>query len=93
MNELNRMILAVLGMVVMMLAGCAMGPSRLEADYGKSVSLAKSNQILDPTAQQNLSPVHGFNGRAATGALERYQTSFEKPPPPPAFVISVGQSR
>jgi starvation-inducible outer membrane lipoprotein len=93
MNELNRMILAVLGMVVMMLAGCAMEPSRLEADYGKSVSLAKSNQILDPAAQQNLAPVYGFDGRAATGAIERYQTSFEKPPPPPAFVISVGQSR
>jgi hypothetical protein len=37
--------------------------------------------------------VYGFDGKAAAGALERYQTSFEKPPPPPSFVISVGQAR
>jgi hypothetical protein len=92
MNELNRMILVVLGIVIMMVAGCA-GPSRLEADYGNSVSLAKSNQTLDPAAQRNLAPVYGLDGRAAMGAIERYETSFEKPPPPPTFVLSVGQAR
>ena len=93
MNELGRMILACLGIVAIMLAGCAVGPSRLEADYGRSISLAKLNQTLDAAAQQNLAPVYGLDGKAAVGTLERYQTSFEKPPPPPAFVISVGQSR
>ena len=93
MSELGRMIFACLGIGVIMLAGCALGPTRLEADYGRSISLAKSNQILDPAAQQNLAPVYGFDGKAAVGTLERYQTSFEKPPPPPTFVLSVGQSR
>ena len=93
MNQLSRMVLACLGIVVMMLAGCTLGPTRLEADYGRSVQLATSNQILDHGASQNLAPVYGFDGKAAAGTLERYQTSFEKPPPPPSFVISVGQAR
>ncbi len=93
MSELGRMVLAFLGIVVMMLAGCAVGPTRLEADYGKSFNLAKFNQVLDPAAQQNLAPVYGFDGKAAAATLERYQSSFEKPPPPPTFVISGTQMR
>jgi hypothetical protein len=93
MSELGRMVLVFLGITVMILAGCAVGPSRLEADFGSSVSLATSGQILDPAAQQNLAPVYGFDGKAAAATIERYQTSFEKPTPPPSFVISVGQGR
>jgi hypothetical protein len=92
MSELGRMVLVFLGIMVMILAGCV-GPSRLEADFGGSVSLATSGQILDPAAQQNLVPVYGFDGKAAAATIERYQTSFEKPTPPPSFVISVGQGR
>ena len=76
-----------------MLTGCALGPTRVEADYGRSVSFATASQILDPAAQENLAPVYGFDGKAAAATIERYQTSFEKPPPPPSFVISVGQGR
>jgi hypothetical protein len=93
MREPGRLFFACLGIVVIMLAGCAIGPTRLEADYGRSIDLAMSNQTLDPAAQQNLAPVYGLDGKAAMGTLERYQTSFEKPPPPPSFVISVGQGR
>jgi hypothetical protein len=93
MREPGRLFFACLGIVVIMLAGCAIGLTRLEADYGRSIDLAMSNQTLDPAAQQNLAPVYGLDGKAAMGTLERYQTSFEKPPPPPSFVISVGQGR
>jgi hypothetical protein len=93
MSELRRLVLAFLGIVVMMLAGCAVGYNGLEVDYSQSVRFAVSSQILDPAAQQNLTPVYSFDGRAAAATVERYQTSFEKPPPPPAFVISVGQTR
>jgi hypothetical protein len=93
MRALSRRVLILLGIgsIMVMSAGCAIGPTRLEADYGKSFSQAKSSQTLDPAAQQNLAPVYGFDGRAAEGTIGRYQTSFEKPPPPPSFVISVGQ--
>jgi hypothetical protein len=95
MNELGRMSMAFIGigMIIVMLAGCAVGPTRLEADFGTSVSLATASQILDPAAQQNLAPVYGFDGKAASATIDRYQTAFKEPPPPPSFVISVGQGR
>jgi hypothetical protein len=93
MSEWGRLVFACLGIGGMMLAGCAVGPTRVAADFGKSVNLATSGQTLDPSAQQNLAPVYGFDGKAGAATIERYQTSFEKPTPPPSFVISVGQGR
>lgn len=93
MGELCRMVFACLGIGVVMLAGCALGPTRLEADYGKSAKLATSSQILDPAAQQNLAPVYGFDGKAAEATLDRYRSTFEKAAPPPTFVIPIGQGR
>ena len=93
MGELGRMVFACLGIGVVTLAGCALGPTRLEADYGKSVTIATSGQILDPAAQQNLTPVNGFDGKAAELTLDRYRSTFEKAAPPPTFVIPVGSVR
>ena len=93
MGELSRVVFACLGIGVVMLAGCALGPTRLEADYGKSVNLAASSQILAPAAQQNLAPVYGFDGGAAQATLDHYRSTFEKAAPPPTFVIPVGSMR
>ena len=93
MNELRRMIFACLAIGVMMLAGCTLGPTRLEADYGNSVSIAMSSQMLDAAAQQNLAPVYGFDGKAAEATLDRYRSTFEKAAPPPTFVIPIGGTR
>ena len=70
------------------LAGCA--PTRLEMDYGNSYRLARAQQILLPESEQNLTPPEGLDGRAAQHVLERYRRTFEQPPPPPTFAISVG---
>jgi hypothetical protein len=93
MSELGRMIFAFFGVGLVMLAGCALGPTRLEADYGNSVSIATSSQILDPAAQQNLAPVYGFDGKAAEAMIDRYRSTFEKATPPPTFVIPIGGTR
>jgi hypothetical protein len=93
MGEVCRMVFACLGIGFVLLAGCAVGPTRLEADYGKSVNFATSSQVLDPTAQQNLAPVYGFDGVAAQATIERYRSTFEKAPPPPTFVFPVGSAR
>jgi hypothetical protein len=93
MGELGRMVFSCLGVGVVMLAGCAVGPTRLEADYGRSVNLATSSQILDPAAQQNLAPVYGFDGEAAQLTIDRYRSTFEKAAPPPTFVFPVGSVR
>jgi hypothetical protein len=91
MKKLACMLVAFAGIMVMILTGCATGPTRLEADYGTSYNLARSQQILNPAAQQNLEPVYGFDGRAAEATIVRYRGTFEKPSPPPTYAISVGQ--
>ena len=93
MSELGRMVFACLGIGIVMLAGCAVGPTRLETDFGRSVNIATASQILDPAAQQNLAPVYGFDGKAAELTLDRYRSTFEKAAPPPAFVIPIGSAR
>ena len=93
MGELGRVVFICFGIGVVMVAGCAVGPTRLQADYGKSVNLAASSQILDPAAQQNLAPVYGFDGGAAQATIDRYRSTFEKAAPPPTFVIPVGSAR
>ena len=66
------------------------GTGRLEMDYGTSYKLAKFNQTLNPDAEKNLQPVTGFDGPAAKNTLDKYQKDFEKPAPPPTYVLGVG---
>jgi len=91
MKKLTCMLVAFAGIMAMILTGCATGPTRLEADYGTSYNLAKSQQMLNPAAEKNLEPVYGFDGRAAAATAGRYREMFEKPPPAPTYVIPVGQ--
>jgi hypothetical protein len=80
----------LIGSIILFLAlGSCAGPSRLEVDYGTSNKLATFNQILDPEAEKNLEPVEGFDGNAARRVVEKYQKDFEKPLPPPSFILGV----
>jgi hypothetical protein len=69
------------------------GPSRLQMDYGTSYKLAKFNQVLDPAAEKNLEPVTGFDGEAARITIDKYQKDFEKPTPPPRYMLTIGSVR
>ena len=80
-------------MAVALVAGCATEQTRLSLDYGHSYNLAKSNQMLDPNAGTRLEPTTGMDGKAALDEYERYQSQFAKPPPPPQFSISIGESQ
>ena len=57
--------------------GCA-GPSRVEMDYGTSHQLQKFNQICNPEAEKNLTPVTGMTGKAAQYVAEKHEKGFEK---------------
>jgi hypothetical protein len=70
--------------------GCA-GPTQLEMDYGTAFKLAKFNQILNPKAEKNLEPVVGFDGMAAKITIDRYLKEFEKPVPPPTYILGIGK--
>jgi hypothetical protein len=81
---------AGLALLVLLVAGCATEPTRLERTYGTAYHFARVSQTLHAEAAQNLMPVQGLDGEAAKHLLDRYRLTFEKPPPPPSFVISVG---
>ena len=64
-------------------AGCSSsGPvheeTLLEKNWGRSVETAKYNQILNPEAGKNLTPVEGLSGKAADNSVQKYEDSFKK---------------
>jgi len=88
---MERKLWLAVGIITLFLlsAACA-GPSRVELDYGTSAKLSKFNQVLNPEAGKNLEPVTGLDGGAAKGIMEKYQKDFEKPAPPPAYMLTFG---
>jgi hypothetical protein len=66
------------------------GPSRLELDHGTSFELARFNQVWNPEAAKNPQPDIGLEGKSAQKTIERYRKEFEKPSPPPTFVLDIG---
>jgi len=64
-------------------AGCSSsGPvyqeTLLDKNWGRSVESAKYNQILNPDAGKDLTPVEGLSGKAAGNSVEKYENSFKK---------------
>jgi hypothetical protein len=89
MQQTSRNVLASVGLVTLLLTGCA-APTALERDYGTSINLVKTHQRLHPGADQNLQPVEGFDGQEARYTLERYREGFKQQPQKPTFAIPVG---
>lgn len=58
--------------------GCTPHPVSLDEDFGRSYTMAKTNQILLPDTERNLEPVTGLDGTAADKSYEAYQESFGK---------------
>jgi hypothetical protein len=90
MHKSRGMTLAGVALLVLLVSGCATEPTRLERAYGTSYHFARVSQTLSPIATADVAPVQGLDGKAAKHLIERYYATFEKPPPEPAFVISVG---
>jgi hypothetical protein len=90
MNKNRGAFLVSTVFLVLLVTGCATAPTRLERAYGLSYHVARVSQTLHPEAATHLAPLQGFDGKAAKYTLNRYYVTFEKPPPPPSFVISVG---
>jgi hypothetical protein len=94
MAHIRRIALAWLAVAVLLTAGCTFGPTRLEADYGNSLSLAKFQQVLDPMAARNLEPVYGFDGVAASRTMTIFGETFRRRiDDPPGLEIPPEQKR
>ena len=90
MNTRERLAVAVAGLVVLLMAGCRSGPTRLERAYGMSHHFATRSQMLNPEAATTQIGSKELDGNIAKKSLDRYRSTFEDPPPPPSFAISVG---
>lgn len=85
--------------LVFALAGCGSTASsgmqsrtpNLDERFGQAVEMAKAQQTLNPDASKNPDPVKGIDGRAAREAVERYETSFQRPQPQ-QNIFSIGVS-
>lgn len=73
-----------------MLAGCAIGPTRVETDYGTSYKTALMNQTLNPEAEKNPAAVAGMDSASASATVKKYQKSFEKEEKTPSYIFNLG---
>jgi hypothetical protein len=71
------------------LSGCASDPYRLEPALGKTVRDAMAQQTLNPEAARQRGMQSGADGVILKSAIDRYQTSYEVPPPP-VNVMNIG---
>jgi hypothetical protein len=67
------------------------GNTLTDQTFGDAVRAAQAQQTLNPKASQNLMVPQGMDGHAAKSTVDRYEKSFELPPPPVnVYTIGVG---
>lgn len=88
---MNRRLAYPLGMITLLcsLAACSTpAPTELDRNFGQAVRNARSAQTLNPSASgRNHQPTS--SGTIAKASMDRYQKSFETPPPP-VNVLNIG---
>jgi hypothetical protein len=99
MTNMNKKLTALSVLASLsVLTACSSAPAQdrtpyLDSQFGNAVNMAKAQQTLNPNASQNRDTVAGIDGRAAREAVERYESTFQKPQPQPnVFGIGVGGS-
>lgn len=77
---------------VLLLAGCAY-PSAVQDNFGRAVVGARAAQVIDPDAPSRAPAPQEVDGQAAKASIDRYQKSYQSPPPPVnVFNIGIGGS-
>lgn len=84
--------LPLLAAVALLAAGCA---SQNDPYMGLAVKRAKAAQVVDPDAPLRARSQLRLDGSAGKAVVDRYDKSFELPPPPPAVILNLsgGSSR
>ena len=83
------LILIVSIALLQMSIGCA-GTTELDRNWGRSFDTARSSQILNPDAQENLEPVVGLGGGAAEMILEAYIGSLAPVEGEESYTVNLG---
>lgn len=90
MDTKARVILA-LGLASLLAAGCAENRYREEEGFGDAVRAARARQTINPDAGRTAARPDGLDGASAKATVDRYQKSYETPPPP-VNVFTIGVS-
>ncbi len=78
----HKMLIGLLLGLSVMFLGCAGNLPQtqradvLDAHYGKSLETAKNDQVLNPEAGKEPTPVEGFDGKAANAQIEKYRKAL-----------------
>jgi hypothetical protein len=73
------------------LAGCVATSPDWDANFGDAARTVAAQQVMNPEASRNRSPVVGLDGKAAQSAMSEYAKSFAQPEPQPnVLTIGVG---
>lgn len=88
MTEPVRLACAVLFLT---LSACATHSPNLDAQMGRSVAAARTQQTIKPAASANRDPVAGIDGNAANDAIDNYADSYKTPPPPVINVFGINR--
>ena len=70
------------GVFAMMALGLVVGacaPTTISPNWGTAYQNARTSQILNPLAGEQLDPVEGQDGKVSATAMDAYRKSFEKP--------------
>lgn len=91
MCKVTSKTILTLAVSVSAMAGCVSSTPDLDSKFGDAVILSRAQQTVNPAASQNTDPVAGIDGKAAAGARDRYNKSYEHPPASGnVFMIGVG---
>lgn len=75
MRSMNMaMVMVGMGLII---GACA--PTTISPNWGAAYQNARTNQILNPDAGEQLDPVEGQDGTVSATAMEAYRKSFESP--------------
>ena len=74
-----------------LLAACSTTTPDYDNKFGDAVNEARLKMAINPEAGKKPDPVAGIDGKAADGAMIRYQNTF-KTPPPTGNVTNIGGS-
>jgi hypothetical protein len=70
------------GILAMMSLGLVVGacaPTTISPNWGTAYQNMRAEQVLNPTAGEQLDPVEGQDGKVNATAMEAYRKDFEKP--------------
>ena len=89
---MTRMLTALILTPLLTLAGCNSMTPNYDQRFGEALRNAKRQMTINPNAAfDNPGPAHGLDGMAAHETMQRYQQSFQTPPPA-VNVINIGGS-